>query len=42
MSSLAMSRFGEFGVGDALLELPPDRQSVSDQQEFHCGIDKQI
>lgn len=42
MSGLTVSRFGEFGVGNARLELPPDRQGVSDQQEFHYGIDKQI
>ena len=35
MSGLTVSRFGELGVGNARFELPPDRQGMSDQQEFH-------
>ncbi len=42
MLSLTMPGFRQFGVGDSLDQLAPDRQCVTDQQKFHWQIANQI
>lgn len=42
MHGLLSPRFGELGIGGPLDHLASYRQAVSDQQQFHWEIDKQI